>query len=67
MGGAVPLLPLLAFMAWTGRILSQDVSLPSRHAAAFRLAVVHDKSETFAQRFHFLHCEGFKDPTGRVS
>jgi hypothetical protein len=39
MGGTVPLLPLFAFMTWTGRILSQNVSLPSRHAAVFRLAV----------------------------
>ena len=54
-------------MAWTGIILSQNVSSPSRHAAAFRLAVVRDKSDAFAHRFHFLHCEGFKDPTGRVS
>jgi len=29
-------------------------------------SVVRDKSDTFAQRFHFLHCDGFKDPTGRV-
>jgi hypothetical protein len=68
MGGAIPLVPLFALMAWTGITLSLTVSIPSRQPAVFRLCSnVLLKRDTLSKHFHFLHREGFKDPAGRVS